>query len=738
MVKRFLPALLLLAACDLDPSVQYRCENDGSCLQTNYVCWSDGYCRAGAPGGGGGGSMTGGGTGGGAALDAGDDDAGIDAGPTVCVCPTNTCGFINAGVDCENLDCGVCTDGLECGVTTPNRCETPRLCSPEGWCFENPLPQGNTIRAAWVVSPREVYFVGDDATLLRWNGERHQRINVSPGLDGVDFYGVHGRSNADFYVVGSRGTVLHFMSSVFTLESFTFMRPNAVLRSVYVKPNGEAFAVADNNRIYKRGSNGVWDDEVLYFGLVNFNDIALTPEGTMMALGTKPVLGPVASLSRQDGGPSWNAIPAPPLATGNSMWISPDGGFFVAGGRDGGAGLPLEGAIMRREADAGWSLVTTAPAELLTVRGVTSDEYFAAGERGTFVQMRNGTANVTSFGTRWSALAAIPGAPIVEGQWGEVARFIDGGVQSMSGGHRGRINGLCETDAGFIAAASSEPCTGPDCTVPLITREKDGGSRWEVGSLRTPNSSSLQSCNTIISVLFATTDSSRLVRLNQNSWSQENLAGANVLAFSGGSVWAQAPTRAWIAPETFTGPDPYLVSFNGILSVLTSRAVTYDGGGDVVTTVGGVDSLAFALGTNGLAFAIGDDGGLEALPRLGATTFRTIAGVQQNDGGPLIIAVGDQGSVYRYEDGTSFVADPPLAGNLMAAWTTPEGDAWVGGTAPSDGGSGPVGLVYRRVNGGAWVSVSVPSMPVRVINLQRNDAGLGVWLGGPGGSILRR
>ncbi len=743
MVKRLLPALLLWSACELDPAVTYRCEADGSCLQPGTVCWPDGYCRADAPGGGGGGAMTGGGTGGGAQLDAGEidageADAGTDAGAATCVCPSNTCGFFNAGDGCEEFDCGVCTDGLECGVTTPNRCGTPRICSPEGWCFENPLPQGNTIRAAWVAGPREVYFVGDGATILKWNGERHTRINASPGLDGVDFYGVHGRSSSDFYVVGSRGTVLHYANSTYTLENFTFVRPSGVLRAVYVKPDGDAFIVGSNNTIYRRMSDGVWDDEALFFGVVNFNDVALAPDGTMMALGTKPILGPVAHLSGQDGGKDWKTLPPPPMASGNSMWVSPDAGFFVAGGIDGGAGQPLLGAIMRRERDAGWSLVTTAPAELLTVRGLTSDEYFAAGERGTFVHVINGAARITSFGARWSALAAISGAPMVEGQWGEVARFIDGGVQSLSGGHRGRINGLCETDAGFFAAASGEPCTGMNCTVPLITREKDGGTRWQVSSLRTPESSSLQSCNTIISVLFAPTDSSRLVRLNQNSWSQENLTGGALPAFTGGVAWAQAPTRAWIAPETFTGPDPYLVFFSGILSTITAHAVPYDGGGDVVTTVGGVDELGFALGTNGLAFTIERDGGLGPLPRLGASTFRHISGVEQNDGGPLIIAVGDEGAVYRFEDGVGFVADQPVVGDLSTAYTLPEGDAWLGGTAPSDGGAGPLGRVYRRAASGTWSPVAVPSTPVRTLNLQRSDAGLGVWLGGPGGAILHR
>lgn len=44
-----------------------------------------------------------------------------------------------------------------------------RICSSDGWCWENPLPQGNTLSGVWGTSASSVWAVGQAGTILKWN-----------------------------------------------------------------------------------------------------------------------------------------------------------------------------------------------------------------------------------------------------------------------------------------------------------------------------------------------------------------------------------------------------------------------------------------------------------------------------------------------------------------------------------------------------------------------------------------
>ena len=63
----------------------------------------------------------------------------------------------------------VCGDGLVCDIVQ-GRCVSTdpavRFCSSDGWCWQNPSPQGNPLRATWVQSPTNIWSVGDAGTIL--------------------------------------------------------------------------------------------------------------------------------------------------------------------------------------------------------------------------------------------------------------------------------------------------------------------------------------------------------------------------------------------------------------------------------------------------------------------------------------------------------------------------------------------------------------------------------------------
>jgi hypothetical protein len=44
------------------------------------------------------------------------------------------------------------------------------VCSADGWCWQNPLPQGNPLHSIWGASAADVFAVGEAGTILRYDG----------------------------------------------------------------------------------------------------------------------------------------------------------------------------------------------------------------------------------------------------------------------------------------------------------------------------------------------------------------------------------------------------------------------------------------------------------------------------------------------------------------------------------------------------------------------------------------
>ena len=107
-----------------------------------------------------------------------------------------------------------CASGTSCNLIT-GRCDasaavSPKpapLCNPGGFCWENPLPQGNDLYRAWGRAKNDVWFVGDYGTLLHWNGSTLTRA-VSPTTEALT--GVWGSAANDVWAVGDFGTILRW------------------------------------------------------------------------------------------------------------------------------------------------------------------------------------------------------------------------------------------------------------------------------------------------------------------------------------------------------------------------------------------------------------------------------------------------------------------------------------------------------------------------------------------------
>ena len=68
---------------------------------------------------------------------------------------------------------GLCTGGAGCSFTfngpgTVTAGIAARVCSSGNWCWHNPLPQGNNLRAIWGTGSNDIWAAGDVGTLLHY------------------------------------------------------------------------------------------------------------------------------------------------------------------------------------------------------------------------------------------------------------------------------------------------------------------------------------------------------------------------------------------------------------------------------------------------------------------------------------------------------------------------------------------------------------------------------------------
>jgi hypothetical protein len=414
VVKRALLVATALAACArLADDVLYKCEPNGSCFQPNHVCGADGYCHlpGGEGGGTAGGSALGGGAaaGGGAALGGGTatggggtGGGGTDGGCVPRACPgtvRSDCGKLDDGCG-HVLDCGALSDGGErvcapqsfCGAgADPNLCAAPLSCTG-GWCWESPLPQGNTLRAVWATDS-DRWAVGDLGTVLRGNG-RYWKLAPSPTRSNLR--AIAGRAPYDLWAAGDDGVILHF--------------------------DGGSWAVA-------RQQSGV-----------SFRAIGQASSGEVFVGGTG---GTVLELI--DGG--WKPIPAP-LDTVNALWVF-DAGLVYAGGLS-AAGNSL--AVR----DFSWSVIPTAPQlnEATALLGLPGGTLIVGGDSCRLGHVDGTTYFPTSGGGGCDAgVFALAGTSMNDAvAFGPgFAAQLDGG--SLYNGDAGTWRGAAASDAGYLLAA---------------------------------------------------------------------------------------------------------------------------------------------------------------------------------------------------------------------------------------------------------------------------------------------
>jgi hypothetical protein len=178
------------------------------------------------------------------------------------------------------------TTGATETATTP----APGLCSPSGWCWEYPLPQGNPIQSIYAADASHVYATEQHGIVLLHDGangseairsqgdHRYNAYVHGSGADDVwvtghdafqhfdgagwasypviegEYRGIWVASPTDAYAIGYDGLALHWDGTDWT---FLPTGTTASLSDVWVSPTGEAWIVGSEGTILRGDANGL-------------------------------------------------------------------------------------------------------------------------------------------------------------------------------------------------------------------------------------------------------------------------------------------------------------------------------------------------------------------------------------------------------------------------------------------------------------------------------------------------
>jgi photosystem II stability/assembly factor-like uncharacterized protein len=596
------------------------------------------------------------------------------------------------------------------------------LCTHASFCWENPLPQGNSLLGVWGPAQGQTFFAVGAAGTLVQETPAGLLAHRPAAAAGVDLFGVAGTGQDDVWVVGQAGLVLHYDGQQWS--DLRLADPRLGPRSLYgvsTHQRGAGWAVGDGSAIYQLAA-GTWNPS-----RIDPND-GLSPLLLRVASTPTRAFAVGGGGTIQDFKDTWSPSPRPACdknVTLNGLWLADPlvwavGGSFVLRYQDRMCQMPLEtvtllpedrgsllsiagisgrdreptwvvgqgGLVLRRAAGA-WRALPRAerPTTLslhevigqLTPRG---PRYVAVGQGGVIVQGDDQALRpapvVLSRATLNAVAGPDPGALFAVGEQGTILRY-DGTSWREESTPDDRPREQRATLRGAYADAAQVVVVGDKGTIFAMDLTQGADARFQL------------------------LDGPRSMRLNAVT----ALGGMLFVADAGGSVWC-SPDRGgtWVERS---------------LGVLPFHALWADPDKGLVFVAGARQSM----GSSNL-FSIEVQGRCALLAQLERTDSDATLYALSALGG-VLHAAGDGLIARRKTDGSrvwEVVLDRPSDAFRALAAGVPSGVIWAAGR----------NTLYRGDAGGFK---QVPAIT--------RDAILGAWrqapdhlvLVGEGGAIVR-
>jgi hypothetical protein len=269
-----------------------------------------------------------------------------------------------------------------------------------------------SLRGIWGTTPSSVFAVGDEGTVVRYDGETWTEVDSGTTSN---LRGVWGSSPSEVFAVGDNGTVLRYQYGAVTLTSVT---GNSNLHGVWGSSPSDVFAVGDSG-IVVRYDGAEW---------------APMSSGTVISLrgvwGSSPsdvfAAGEGGTVLHYDG-TAWTAASSSGAVVLQAVWGSPTGEVMAVGSA---------GVILQREGADWLPMAGGAAGNLHGIWGSSPSDVFAVGEAGTvlhydgsaWVRMDTGTTATLSaiWGSSPSDVFVVGYSP----QGGGIVLHYDGGAWS--------------------------------------------------------------------------------------------------------------------------------------------------------------------------------------------------------------------------------------------------------------------------------------------------------------------
>jgi hypothetical protein len=195
-----------------------------------------------------------------------------------------------------------------------------------GW---EALPSGTdkTLYAVWGTAADNVYAVGDQSTIVHYDGAKWTAEQGPPGTAVLE--GVSGSGQHDLWIVGANGTALHGAGAGVWTPSVTGSASE--LYAVWVASDGTAYAVGQTGTVLRY--QGAWlDDSAAVMANDSFTSVSGGGSGGNVLV---YAVGNGGSLARAKHGlsPTWTTSKINSGGELDSVWSN--GAEAFAGGPDG-------------------------------------------------------------------------------------------------------------------------------------------------------------------------------------------------------------------------------------------------------------------------------------------------------------------------------------------------------------------------------------------------------------------
>lgn len=602
----------------------------------------------------------------------------------------------------------------------------PKICTADSgtrWCWDNPLPQGNHLKAVQVSSDgKQVWAAGDHGTLLHLvNGEwLPVRLGTSANLSGLSMC-----ANGQMLVAGTDDSTLKPVlfegtstGAGFSQRTLSPIMAGADLRSVWGcgGTDGSVAVAVGNLFIYRRtksGTLGTWSEDNVGSTL-NQGLLSVSGVGTeAWAVGENGLAVHGVNLDAATASWSkvvWGSLNPTPSGSLRSVWVASPSEVWIVGYT--GAGAPevlhLSQGTWKRE-----TLPNSANALLYAVWG-SGDEVWIAGTTGLIWHLQGGVWSQEKFGdsTIYGLSQGLAATPWIVGDAGLLASRTSGVWHPSSRGEVRNLLGLY-VDTGVAYAVGNN-----------LALRWDGTSWSKLSNL--PANTVLNTIWGIGGQLYLGVADNSIWRLSVTDPQAPQWKIVDTITASGTgtrALWGASASDLWAV-----GPNEYLRHFDG---------QTWS-----KQQLGGVLALEGIWGGGSQLWAVGKQSATQsAVMTSMGTTWSTDSGAPSV--GPLnavwassgdVWAVGKTHSVVRRQGATwsdwSSATEIAKAQDLFAVWGTGAGTVFLAGAA---------GFMLRsdgtQVSGLKFEETGAAQTFYKIAG---TSDGSSIWTVGTKGAILRR